>query len=131
MQAKIRKPWYRGREVVDLPAAGDGQGLSHPLSGSEMGRRANKLVLYIHGCGYIIIISDSRLDLSVLGELRWWVRRQGVVVAEGVYKLVPRGRMPTHLAPSRCRFPRVDIRAQGLTPRDTIVGRQALEVVEN
>ncbi|ATY63886.1 alpha beta hydrolase fold-3 [Cordyceps militaris] len=122
IKAKARQPAYRDRVLLDVQPLSTGRDSAILWLGDR--RRAQKVVLYIHGGGYVIPLLPGHLDLC-------WTSFVAAGAAAGVevavallqYTLVPRGRMPTQLQQAVAAFD--ELRAQGFAPRDIVVGGES------
>ncbi|KAM3426707.1 hypothetical protein NHJ13734_009306 [Beauveria thailandica] len=87
-------------------------------------RIAKKIVLYVHGGGYVIPMLPGHLDFCWKAFIETGAET-GVAVAVGLvqYTLVPGGRMPTQLRQVVAAFN--EVRSQGFAPRDIIIGGES------
>lgn len=87
-------------------------------------RAADKVVLYVHGGGYVIPMLSGHLDFCWKSFIETGAEA-GVAVAVGLvqYTLVPGGRMPTQLSQVAEAFN--EVRSQGFAPRDIIIGGES------
>ncbi|KAJ6779696.1 hypothetical protein PWT90_07035 [Aphanocladium album] len=87
-------------------------------------RTADKIVLYVHGGGYVIPMLPGHLDFCWKSFVETGAE-VGVAVAVGLvqYTLVPGGHMPTQLSQVAAAFN--EVRSQGFAPKDIIIGGES------
>ncbi len=119
IRAKSKKPGYLGFAFLDIQPLPSGKDSAILWLGDR--RIAKKVVLYLHGGGYVIPMTPGHLDLCWNNYIVTGAH-VGVKVAVALlqYTLVPRGRMPTHLSQVVAAFN--ELRAQGFSPEDIIIG---------
>lgn len=85
---------------------------------------AEKVVLYVHGGGYVIPMLPGHLDFCWKSFIETGAGAGvAVTVALIQYTLVPGGRMPTQLSQVVAAFN--EVRSQGFSPKDIIIGGES------
>ncbi|KID81795.1 alpha/beta hydrolase fold-3 [Metarhizium guizhouense ARSEF 977] len=122
IKANARKPAYQGRLCHDVELLDTGRDSALLWLGNR--HRAQKVVLYIHGGGYVIPMLPGHLDLCWNNYIAAGAN-EGVEVAVAMlqYSLAPRGKMPTQLSQVVAGFNR--LLSQGFGPQDVFVGGES------